>query len=98
VDGVGFVTVEPEPNGAALLVTRDLGSTLDTTADGGQSWTPVPQGADLARLGVTVDFANPQDGFAWTNGVESDPVPPTSIYETTNSGRSWHAFTPKLAG
>jgi photosystem II stability/assembly factor-like uncharacterized protein len=41
-----------------------FGSTLYTTADGGQSWTSVPQGADLARLGVTVDFANPQDGFA----------------------------------
>jgi hypothetical protein len=34
--------------------------------------------------------ANAQDGFAWTNGLESDPVPPNPIYETTNSGRSWH--------
>jgi hypothetical protein len=46
---------------------------------------------------VTIDFANAQDGFGWTNGLESDPVPPTSIHETTNSGRAWHAFTPKLA-
>jgi photosystem II stability/assembly factor-like uncharacterized protein len=133
VDGAGFLTVEPEPSGATLLVTRDLGQTWEqlplpaglqypqitffsptqgvlvagqtqggfagtfyTTADGGQSWTPVPQGANLTRLGVTIDFANPQDGFAWTNGLDSDPVPPTSIYETTNSGRSWHAFAPKL--
>ena len=135
LDRTGFVTVDPEPAGAALLVTRDLGQTWErlalpaglqypqisffsptqgvlvagetqgafggtfyTTADGGQTWTPVPQGADLTRLGVTIDFATPEDGFAWTNGLESDPVPPTSIYETTNSGRSWHAFTPKLAG
>jgi photosystem II stability/assembly factor-like uncharacterized protein len=134
VDGVGFVTVEPQPDAPALLVTRDLGqtweqlplppglqypqvtffsptegvlvaretqgefgSTFYTTADGGQTWTPVPQGANLTRLGVTIDFANAEDGFAWTNGLESDPVPPTSIYETTNSGRTWHAFTPKLA-
>jgi photosystem II stability/assembly factor-like uncharacterized protein len=133
VDGVGFVTVEPQPDAPALLVTRDLGqtweqlplpaglqypqvsffsptegvlvaretqgefgSTFYTTADGGQTWTPVPQGANLTRLGVTIDFANPQDGFAWTNGQESDPAPPTTIYETTNSGRSWHAFTPRL--
>jgi photosystem II stability/assembly factor-like uncharacterized protein len=135
VGGSGFLTVEPGPSGAALLVTRDLGqawdrlplpaglqypqitffsptqgvlvagkaqgafgSTFFITADGGQTWTPVPQGADLTRLGVTIDFANPQDGFAWTNGLESDPVPPTSIFETANSGRSWHSFTPKLAG
>jgi photosystem II stability/assembly factor-like uncharacterized protein len=133
VGGTGFVTVEPEPDGAALLVTRDLGQTWQrlplpaglqypqitffspkdgvlvagetqgafggtfyTTADGGQAWTPVPQGADLTRLGVTVDFASPQDGFAWTNGLQSDPVPPTTIYQTTNSGRTWHAITPQL--
>jgi photosystem II stability/assembly factor-like uncharacterized protein len=135
LDGTGFVTVKPEPAGAALLVTHDLGRswerlplpaglqypqitffsptqgvlvagetqgafgrTFYTTADGGQTWTPAPQGADLTRLGVTVDFATPKVGFAWTNGLESDPVPPTTIYETTNSGRSWHAFTPKLTG
>ena len=82
-----------------VLVAREtqgeFGSTFYTTADGGQTWTPVPQGANLTRLGVTIDFANAQDGFAWTNGLESNPVPPTSIYETTNSGRSWHAFTPR---
>jgi photosystem II stability/assembly factor-like uncharacterized protein len=135
VGDAGFVTVEPQPDGAALLATRDLGqtwaqlplpaglqypqitffsptegvlvagetqgafgSTFYTTADGGRTWNPVPQGANLTRLGVTIDFANPLDGFAWTNGLESDPVPPTTIYETTNSGRTWRAFTPKLTG
>jgi len=135
VGRVGFVTVEPEPDGAALLVTRDLGQswqrmplpaglqypqitffsategvlvaretqgafgrTFFTTADGGQTWTPVRQGANLTRLGVSVDFTSPQDGFAWTNGLETDPVPPTSIYQTTDSGRVWDFFTPKLVG
>ena len=134
VDGVGFLTVKPEPAGASLLVTRDLGQswqrlplpgglqypqitffsasqgilvagetqgafggTFYTTADGGRTWTPVPQGADLTRLGVTVDFASPSVGFAWTNGIASIPVPPTTIYATTNSGRTWHPFTPLLA-
>jgi photosystem II stability/assembly factor-like uncharacterized protein len=133
LDRTGFVTVDPEPAGAALLVTRDLGQTWDrlalpgglqypqitffsptqgvlvagetqgafggtfyTTADGGRTWTPVPQGVNLTRLGVAIDFATPEDGFAWTNGLASDPAAPTSIYETTNSGRTWHAFTPKL--
>jgi photosystem II stability/assembly factor-like uncharacterized protein len=82
---------------AAGETQGEFGSTFYTTADGGQTWTPVPQGANLTRLGVTIDFANADDAFAWTNGLESDPVPPTSIYETTNSGRTWHAFTPKLA-
>ena len=135
LDRTGFVTVDPEPNGAALLVTRDLGQTWErlplpaglqypqitffsptqgvlvagktqgafggtfyTTVDGGQTWTPVTQGSNLTPLGVTIDFASRQDGFAWTNGLESDPVPPTSIYVTANSGRSWHAFTPRLTG
>ena len=75
-----------------------FGGTFYTTTDGGQTWTPVHQGANLNRLGVDVDFADPQDGFAWTNGLESDPLPPTTIYQTTDSGRAWHAFTPKLAG
>jgi photosystem II stability/assembly factor-like uncharacterized protein len=133
LDRTGFVTVDPEPAGAALLVTRDLGQTWDrlalpgglqypqitffsptqgvlvagetqgafggtfyTTADGGRTWTPVPQGVNLTRLGVAIDFATPEDGFAWTNSLASDPAAPTSIYETTNSGRTWHAFTPKL--
>ncbi len=84
-----------------MLVAREtqgeFGSTFYTTADGGQTWTPVPQGANLTRLGVTIDFANAEDGFAWTNGLESDPEPPTSIYETTNSGQApgTATFTPR---
>jgi photosystem II stability/assembly factor-like uncharacterized protein len=71
-------------------------STFYTTANGGQSWTPVKQGADLTKLGVDIDFTSTQEGFAWTNGLTSDPTPPTSIYQTANSGRTWHSFTPYL--
>jgi photosystem II stability/assembly factor-like uncharacterized protein len=71
-------------------------STFYITANGGQSWTPVKQGADFTKIGVYIDFTSTQDGFAWTNGLTSDPTPPTSIYQTANSGRIWHSFTPYL--
>lgn len=134
VGGAGFVTVEPELDAPALLVTRDLGrtwkritlpagvqypqitffsptqgvlvaaggqgsfqSTFYTTSNGGQTWAPVRQGTNFTKIGVNIDFTSSQDGLAWTTGENSDPVPPTSIYETTNSGRDWHAFSPHLA-
>ncbi len=71
-------------------------STFYTTADGGQTWTPAPQGTNFTKIGVDIDFTSTQDGFAWTTGENSDPAPPTSIYQTANSGRTWHAFTPRL--
>jgi photosystem II stability/assembly factor-like uncharacterized protein len=133
VGGAGFVTVDPQPGGPALLETRDLGqtwerialpagvrypqitffsptqgalvvagsqdsfqSTFYTTTNGGQTWTPVPQGTNFTKIGVDIDFTSTKDGLAWTNGENSDPATATSIYETTNSGRSWHVFTPRL--
>jgi photosystem II stability/assembly factor-like uncharacterized protein len=72
-------------------------STFYTTANGGQTWTPVPQGTNFTKIGVNIDFTSTQDGLAWTTGYNHDPVPVTSIYQTNNSGRTWHAFTPHLA-
>lgn len=134
-DGPGFVTVDPEPGGPALLETRNLGRTWEqialpagvqypqitffsptqgvlvvagsqdsfqgtfyTTANGGQTWTPAPQGTNLTKIGVEIDFTSTKDGFAWTTGDNSDPAPATLIYETANSGRSWQVFTPYLVG
>ncbi len=70
--------------------------TFYITANGGQTWTPVRQGTNFTKIGVDIDFTSARDGFAWTTGENSDPSPATSIYETTNSGRTWHAFTPYL--
>jgi photosystem II stability/assembly factor-like uncharacterized protein len=69
-------------------------STFYTTADGGQTWTPVRQGTNFTKIGVDIDFTSARDGFAWTNGYNSDAA--TSIYETVNSGRTWRVFTPHL--
>jgi photosystem II stability/assembly factor-like uncharacterized protein len=70
--------------------------TFYTTANGGRTWTPEPQGTNFNKIGVNIDFTSTRDGLAWTTGDNSDPTPPTSIYQTTNSGRTWHAFTPHL--
>jgi photosystem II stability/assembly factor-like uncharacterized protein len=69
-------------------------STFYTTANGGQTWTPTPQGTNFTKIGVNIDFTSTQDGLAWTTDYYSDSA--TSIYQTANSGRTWHAFTPYL--
>jgi len=70
--------------------------TFYTTANGGQTWAPVRQGTNFTKIGVDIDFTSARDGFAWTTGENSDPAPSTLIYATTNSGRTWHVFTPHL--
>jgi photosystem II stability/assembly factor-like uncharacterized protein len=72
-------------------------STFYTTTNGGHTWTPVPQGTNFTKIGVNIDFTTTQDALAWTTGYNHDPTPATSIYQTTNSGRTWHVFTPHLA-
>jgi photosystem II stability/assembly factor-like uncharacterized protein len=75
-----------------------LGTVFYTTTDGGQSWTPAPQGTHFAELGATIDFTSPETGFAWTSGDDAQGSAPPSVYVTTNSGRTWRSFTSKLAG
>jgi photosystem II stability/assembly factor-like uncharacterized protein len=73
---------------------ESLGAVFYTTADGGQSWTPVPQGTHFTQYGETIDFASQQAGFAWSSGGDTAGAPP--LYTTTNSGRTWHLITPHL--
>jgi photosystem II stability/assembly factor-like uncharacterized protein len=87
------------PTQGVLVVAGSQGSfqsTFYTTANGGRTWTPVHQGTNFTKIGVNIDFTSTKDGLAWTIGENSDPAPPTSIYQTINSGRTWHAFTPHL--
>jgi hypothetical protein len=81
-----------------LLVTagpqQALGAVFYLTADGGQSWTPVPQGTHFTQYGEAIDFASQQAGYAWNSGANTLPAPP--LYATTNSGRTWHLFIPHL--
>jgi photosystem II stability/assembly factor-like uncharacterized protein len=85
------VLVTAGPQGA-------LGDVFYTTADGGQTWTPVPQGKHFTQPGDTVDFVTPQVGVVWSQGggTQSSTSPP--LYMTTDSGHTWHPFTPQFVG
>jgi hypothetical protein len=62
------------------------------TADGGQTWTPVRQGLRF-QPGMTVDFPSPEAGFAWNPNASGAPP----IYATSNGGRTWTWYLPRLA-
>jgi photosystem II stability/assembly factor-like uncharacterized protein len=68
------------------------GQVFYVTADGGQTWTPVRQGLRF-QPGMTVDFPSPEAGFAWNPNATGAPP----IYATTNGGRTWTWYLPRLA-
>jgi photosystem II stability/assembly factor-like uncharacterized protein len=70
---------------------------LETTGDGGETWTGIPQFATNGGCPFAVDvFANPLDGFAGSNlapGAMSflgTPPPQAFLWQTTDGGSSWH--------
>jgi photosystem II stability/assembly factor-like uncharacterized protein len=68
------------------------GRVFYVTSDGGQTWTPVRQGMRF-QPGMTVGFTSPQAGFALNTNATG--VPP--LYATTNGGRTWTWYLPRLA-
>ena len=75
-----------------------LGDVFYTTSDGGQRWRPVPQGVHFTQLGAAIDFVSPRTGFAWIQGGDATGGSAPDMYETTDSGRTWTSFAPKLNG
>lgn len=73
-----------------------LGDVFYTTSDGGRSWTPVRQGTHFTRLGASADFVSPVAGFAWILGGDVTSGLAPAMYQTTNSGRTWNSFVPRL--
>jgi hypothetical protein len=79
---------------------------LETTADGGERWTGIPQVAANGGCAFALDvFANPLDGFAGNNLAPGAPLslapppPQAFLWQTADGGRSWHrASVPPPAG
>ena len=67
------------------------GQVFYVTADGGRTWAPARQGLRF-QPGTAVDFLSPEAGFAWN--CNATGVPP--IYATTNGGRTWTWYLPRL--
>ena len=74
-----------------------IGHLFYTTADGGQTWTAVPQGRSFTQPGTSFDFVSARTGFAWAAGTDAQGSSPPAMYLTTDSGRTWGAFTPHPA-
>jgi photosystem II stability/assembly factor-like uncharacterized protein len=72
-----------------------IGSTFYTTANGGRSWTAVPQGMAF-QSGAEFDFVSPKVGYAWTPGADATTSTAPPMYQTSNSGKTWTAFEPKV--
>jgi photosystem II stability/assembly factor-like uncharacterized protein len=75
-----------------------IGTVFYTTSDGGQTWAAVPQGVHFTQLGAAIDFVSPVVGFAWIVGGDAQGSSPPAVYETTNAGRTWTAFSPRITG
>jgi hypothetical protein len=86
-------------SGIAVPVLGELGAigrVFYVTADGGKRWTAVPQGRRFGEIAsVSFDFVSAATGFAWRSAGNSPGGPPP-MYETTDSGRTWLPFTPRL--
>jgi photosystem II stability/assembly factor-like uncharacterized protein len=75
-----------------------LGDVFYTTSDGGQTWTAVPQGVHFTQNGAAIDFVSPGTGFAWILGGDAPGSSAPAMYETTDAGRTWTSFSPRVTG
>jgi photosystem II stability/assembly factor-like uncharacterized protein len=73
-----------------------VGATFYLTSDGGLSWTAVPQGKHFGRRGANFDFVSSTVGFAWLLPGINTASPTPKVYLTSDSGRVWTSFVPRL--
>jgi photosystem II stability/assembly factor-like uncharacterized protein len=74
----------------------EVGPTFYLTSDGGLTWTAVPQGRHFGKGGASFDFVSPTTGFAWLLPGINAASPPPKVYRTSDSGRTWTSFMPRL--
>jgi hypothetical protein len=73
-----------------------IGRDFYLTSDGGLNWTAVRQGRHFGGNWTDFDFVSTRIGYAWIAGADSAGGAP-AMYRTSDSGRSWMAFTPGLS-
>jgi photosystem II stability/assembly factor-like uncharacterized protein len=74
-----------------------IGPVFYRTADGGRDWTPIRQGIRFGESATDFDFVTPDAGFGWLPGTEATRSATPVMYQTSDSGRRWTAFVPRLS-
>jgi photosystem II stability/assembly factor-like uncharacterized protein len=82
-----FGYLVPEP-----LQRHDI---LYATSDSGATWKPVHANLGPTRTGEVLSFVTPSVGFEWVIGIDVPTALPT-MASTTDGGRTWHRFIPKM--
>lgn len=93
----GFLVTAAPPGRAPPVQQKRF---LYRTADTGRTWEQLrPAGLPLGQPGLTVSFVTGSAGFAWINGGDAPAGSPASpAYATSDGGKTWRSFTPRMAG
>jgi photosystem II stability/assembly factor-like uncharacterized protein len=74
-----------------------IGRDFFITTNGGLSWRVVRQGRRFGGNWNDFDFVSQQTGFAWTYPGAGPSAAPLRLYRTSDSGRIWASFVPRLS-
>jgi photosystem II stability/assembly factor-like uncharacterized protein len=73
-----------------------IGRVFYVSTDGGLSWTAARQGRHFGGNSADFDFVSLRAGFAWMDPDTEPTAPLPRLYRTSDSGRTWMAFMPRL--
>jgi len=74
-----------------------IGRDFYLSTDGGLNWTAVRQGRRFGENWDDFDFVSQRAGFAWTYPGGDLSAAPLRLYRTSDSGRTWASFVPRLS-
>jgi photosystem II stability/assembly factor-like uncharacterized protein len=74
-----------------------IGRTFFVTTDGGLSWSAIRQGVRFRGNWDDFDFVTVCDGFSWTYPGADLSAAPLRLYRTSDCGRTWASFVPRLS-
>lgn len=80
-----------------LIASISKGLGVDHTVDGGKSWTSalLPKVTSTGRIGDSLSFANPNDGFVTIEPYSSSGANTSAVLASTNGGSSWSVVNQK---